>query len=139
MINLIDIPIWTLVILNVAVAVAFWALCARLSRSAAGRVRAAVALTVAYTGIGLRAAVSAGSARVTLIIAAEAILALMLGVFPFIGYIKTEIAAQKEGRAVEQSRSNVMAMRLVGALLGLLAVFLGLDAVAIHGFFGTHG
>lgn len=139
MIDLDSIPMWLLVVLNVIAAGGFWMLCGRLSQSATGWIRAAVALGVAYAGIGLRAAVSAGAARATLLLAAEAIVVLMLGVLPFVGYIRTEIAAQKEGRSVDQSRSNAMALRVVGTVLGLLAVFLVIDAVVIRGFFSTHG
>jgi hypothetical protein len=138
MIDLVDIPIWVLALLNAVVAVGLWLLCVTMTKSRKAMIPAACALVVAYAGISIRAAASAGSARVTLIIAAEAIVALVLCVLPFVAYLKTEAAAVKEGRQVDQSRSNKMALRLLGTLLGLIALFLVVDAVVIKGFFDAH-
>jgi hypothetical protein len=138
MIDLVDIPIWVLALLNAVVAVGSLLLCVAVTKSRKAMVPAGSALVVAYAGISVRAAASAGSARVTLIIAAEAIVALVLCVLPFVAYLKTEAAAVKEGRQVDQSRSNKMALRFVGTLLGLIALFLIVDAVVIQGFFGAH-
>jgi hypothetical protein len=137
-IDLADIPIWVLALFNAVVAVGSLLLCVTVAKSRKAMVPAGCALVVAYAGICVRAAASAGGARVTLIIAAESVIALVLCVLPFVAYLKIEAAAAKEGRRVDQSRSNKMALRFVGTLLGLIMLFLIVDAVVIQGFFDAH-
>jgi hypothetical protein len=138
MLSIAQIPVWSLVAINVIAAVGFWVLAARLFRSRRAEIRTAVGLVVAYAAVAGRAVADFGSARVILVLTAEALVTLAVAVLPFVDYVRFEIAAQRSGKVIDKGVSNKMGTRILVAILALLAVFFAVDGLLIRGFFAHH-
>lgn len=139
MIKLADIPVWFLVALNVAAAGGLWWLFSRVTHSTRARLGMVVVLGISYAGILLRLAADHGSPRAACLIVGETYLAVLLSLLPFLGFFRTELMpAAREGRAPDKAKANAVGRRMTLVILGLMVVFVLLDALLIRGFAGTH-